>query len=70
MRKFLGAIAIIVWLVAYIAVMAVVGDRVLHEPWYIQVLFFPVAGVAWVIPIKPLLRWMHARDEPKESPDV
>jgi hypothetical protein len=70
MRKFLGAAAIIVWLVAYIAVMAVVGDRVLHEPWYIQVLFFPVAGVAWVIPIKPLLRWMHARDEPKESPDV
>jgi hypothetical protein len=70
MRKFLGAVAIIVWLAAYIAVMAVVGDRVLHEPWYIQVLFFPVAGIAWVIPIKPLLRWMHARDEPKESPDV
>jgi hypothetical protein len=70
MRKFLGAVAIIVWLVAYIAVMAVVGDRVLHEPWYIQVLFFPVAGIAWVIPIRPLLRWMHARDEPKESPDV
>ena len=70
MRKFLGAAAMLIWLVAYIAVMAVIGDRVVHEAWYIQVLFFPVAGIAWVIPIKPLLHWMHARDEPKESPDV
>jgi hypothetical protein len=70
MRKFLGAIAMIVWLLAYVAVAAVLGDRVLHEHWLLQVIFFPIAGLGWVVPLKPLLKWMHARDEPKESPDV
>jgi membrane protein implicated in regulation of membrane protease activity len=70
MRKFLGAFVMIAWLLAYVAVAAVVGDRVLHEPWWVQVIFFPVAGIGWVLPLKPLLKWMHARDEPKESPDV
>ena len=70
MRKFLGAFAIVAWLVVYVAGMAVVGDRVLHEPLVVQLIFFPIAGLAWVLPIKPLLRWMHAKDAPKESPDV
>ncbi len=70
MRKLLGAVAMIVWLLAYVAVAAVLGDRVLHEHWLLQVIFFPIAGLGWVVPLKPLLKWMHARDEPKESPDV
>jgi predicted membrane channel-forming protein YqfA (hemolysin III family) len=70
MRKFIGAMAILVWVTAYIAVVAVFGDRVTKEPLWIQLIFFPVAGLAWVIPIKPLLKWMHAKDAPMESPDV
>jgi hypothetical protein len=70
MRKFLGAFAIVAWLVAYVAVVAVVGDRVLKEHLVVQLIFFPIAGLAWVLPLKPLLKWMHAKDEPKESPDV
>ncbi|HEV7690361.1 MAG TPA: DUF2842 domain-containing protein [Hyphomonadaceae bacterium] len=70
MRKFIGAVTILVWVVAYIAVVAVIGDRVTKEPIWIQLLFFPIAGLAWVLPIKPLLKWMHAKDAPLESPDV
>ena len=70
MRKLLGAFLIVAWLVAYVTVMAVVGDRVLHEHLVVQLIFFPIAGLAWVLPIKPLLKWMHAKDAPKESPDV
>ncbi len=70
MRKLLGAFLIVAWLVAYVAVMAVIGDRVLHEHLVVQLIFFPIAGLAWVLPIKPLLKWMHAKDPPKESPDV
>ena len=70
MRKFFGAFLLIVWLLAYVAVVAVVGDRVVHEALWVQVIFFPVAGIGWVLPLKPLLKWMHAKDAPKESPDV
>jgi hypothetical protein len=70
MRKPLGAVIIVVWLVAYVAVAAVIGDRIASEHWFWKVLYFPIAGLAWVVPLKPLLRWMHAKDAPKESPDV
>lgn len=70
MRKLIGSFAIGVWLLAYVAIVAVVGDRVLKESIWIQIIFFPIAGLAWVLPLRPLLRWMHAKDAPKESPDV
>lgn len=70
MRKFIGAFLIVAWLVAYVAVVAVVGDRVLKEHLIVQIIFFPIAGLAWVLPLKPLLKWMHAKDAPNESPDV
>ena len=70
MRKFIGAVLIVAWLIAYVAVAAVVGDRVLKEALFVQIIFFPIAGLAWVLPLKPLLKWMHAKDAPKESPDV
>jgi hypothetical protein len=70
MRKIVGAIVLVTWLVAYVAVAAVIGDRIAHEHWAWKVLYFPIAGLAWILPLKPLLRWMHAKDAPKESPDV
>lgn len=70
MRKPLGALIIVVWIVAYVAVAAVIGDRIASEHWFWKVLYFPIAGLAWILPLRPLLRWMHAKDAPKESPDV
>ena len=59
MRKFLGAIVLLTWLVAYVAVAAVIGDRIALEHWAWKVLYFPIAGLAWILPLKPLLRWME-----------
>ncbi len=70
MRKIVGAFVLVAWMVAYIAVAAVVGDRIASEHWGWKLLYFPIVGLAWVLPLKPLLKWMHAKDEPHESPDV
>ncbi len=70
MRKLVGSLLLLAWLVAYIAVAAVIGDRISSEHWAWKLLYFPIAGIAWVIPLKPLLRWIHSKDQPKESPDV
>jgi hypothetical protein len=70
MRKLVGSLLLLAWLVAYIAVAAVIGDRIAGEHWAWKVLYFPIAGIAWVLPLKPLIRWIHSKDEPKESPDV
>jgi len=46
---------IIVWAVLVASLSAHVGR--LH--WALQALFYTVAGTAWVLPLKPLLRWME-----------
>jgi len=70
MRKLVGSLLLLAWLVAYVAVAAVIGDRIAGEHWAWKVLYFPIAGIAWVLPLKPLIRWIHSKDEPRESPDV
>jgi membrane protein implicated in regulation of membrane protease activity len=70
MRKMIGAVLMVVWIVGYVAVAALVGDRVSTAHWVWQLVYFPIAGLAWILPLKPLLRWMHAKDAPKETPDV
>jgi hypothetical protein len=69
-RKLIGALAILVWMIGYIAVAVVIGDRVSSEHWIWKAIYFPIAGVLWVFPLKPLLGWMHAKDPPAESPDI
>lgn len=70
MRKMIGSLILLVWMLAYIGVAAVVGDRVAQEHWGWKLLYFPVVGLAWVLPLKPLLRWMHANDIRRDSPDI
>jgi len=70
LRKAIGALAILSFMLMYIAVAAVVGDRVSKEHWLIQLIFFPIAGLLWIAPLRPLLKWIHAKDGPSESPDV
>ena len=28
-------------------------------PWPLEALFYVIAGTVWVLPLKPLLRWME-----------
>jgi drug/metabolite transporter (DMT)-like permease len=70
LRKAIGALAILAFMAMYIAVAAVVGERVSKEHWLVQVIFFPIAGLLWILPLRPLLNWIHAKDGPSESPDV
>ena len=40
---------------------AVVSASALIEglPWPIHALYYVVAGIVWIAPLKPLLRWME-----------
>ncbi len=70
MRKLVGSLILLVWMVSYVAVAAVIGDRIAQEHWVWKLLYFPIVGVGWVLPLRPLIRWMHAKDAPRESADV
>nr|WP_294167446.1 DUF2842 domain-containing protein [uncultured Sphingomonas sp.] len=39
-------------------------------PWAVQALFYTVAGIVWILPLKPILRWSETgrwRGEPPHT---
>lgn len=57
LRKLVGMIGILVFLAAYVAGVATLGDRV-PKQWAAQLAFYGLAGVLWGAPILPLITWM------------
>lgn len=62
-RKLVGTIVMIVFVLAYIMVVLAIAPRILATtPGHWQWLFYIVAGMAWILPLMPLIRWMERRD--------
>ena len=58
-RKPAGIFAILVLIAAWATLVASLAGTVSGWPWPAQALFYLIAGLAWVLPLKPLLRWME-----------
>ena len=64
LRTFLGTIVILVFVLAYaVAAMALAESRIQGAPKLVQTIAYLVLGIAWVLPLLPLIRWMEG---PKE----
>jgi len=65
-RKFVGGVAMLVFVMVYALVaMALADSRPMHEaPSYVRTLLYIVLGLAWVLPLMPLISWME-RPRPK-----
>jgi hypothetical protein len=64
-KKLIGAIAMLFWLVIYALFATGVAVRVLpHAAWYVSLLFYACAGTLWIVPIGLMLPWMYR--EPRQ----
>lgn len=52
---FLILLLILVWAVLVVSA----ADLLAGLPWPVHAFYFTVAGIAWILPLKPLLRWME-----------
>lgn len=53
-------ILLILLLIAAWSVLVVSASALLRGlPWPVHLAYYLVAGIAWILPLKPLLRWMH-----------
>jgi Protein of unknown function (DUF2842) len=59
-RKAIGCLAILVWLTAWIVGAVMIGERLHGLPAIAPLLFYAVAGLGWVVPLRPLFKWMNA----------
>ena len=65
LRKLLGTIVLVVFVAFYsLAAMTVAAAKLPGTSTFVQLVFFLVAGLAWVIPAAPLVSWMQKPDRP------
>jgi len=53
----LAALAIFVFVIGWIAGATVLADYVRPLHWTIQAIYYPIAGFAWVFPVRWLMLW-------------
>ena len=58
-RSPVGAFAIIGWIVVWVVLVASLSGLVGGWPVLAQALFYLVAGIAWIAPLKPILQWIE-----------
>ena len=58
-RKPVGILAIILGLIVYGGLVAGLADRLSALPQWLQAVIYLILGVAWLLPLRPLLVWMN-----------
>ena len=59
-RKALGCFVLLAYLALYAALAATLGAYILaHAPHWAALIYYVVAGIIWVLPLKPLFAWMN-----------
>jgi len=62
-RKLIGTGLILLFVMIYGPVaMALAESRILETPKLVQALLYMVLGLAWVLPVMPLIKWMERPD--------
>jgi hypothetical protein len=57
-RKAIGSLVIVAFLLLYITVAASIGGR-MPDQWAVRLAFYLVAGTGWSLPLIPLVIWMN-----------
>ena len=67
-RRAAGIAAILLLIVVWAILVASLSALVGRWPILLQALFYLVAGIAWIAPLKPLLRWSQT-GQWRQGPD-
>ncbi|MET3892749.1 putative membrane channel-forming protein YqfA (hemolysin III family) [Bosea sp. OAE506] len=63
-RKLIGTVVIIVFVCVYALVaMALAQGRITEAPKVVQTIAYVALGLAWVLPLLPLIKWMERKDD-------
>ena len=63
-RKFIGTAVMLVFVGVYavVAMLVAQADLVHQAPGWAQGVFYAVVGLAWILPLMPLIAWMEKPD--------
>lgn len=58
-RQPFGILLILALIAAWSVLVVTASSLITGLPWPVHMLYYVVAGIAWILPLKPLLRWME-----------
>jgi hypothetical protein len=63
-RKLIGAVLMFALVTAWaLLAMALAQSALTSVNYWVAALYYAVAGLGWVLPAMPLIRWMHRSDD-------
>ena len=67
-RKLIGAVLLFVLAIVWsLLAMALAQSMLTDINYWVAALFYMVAGLGWVLPAMPLVRWMLRPDKPRRA---
>lgn len=66
-RKPIAMLMMLAYLVLYVVAIGSLSGPVGTLPVWVQMPFYILAGVLWILPLKPLFAWMNAVEPPEED---
>jgi hypothetical protein len=58
-RKPAGILLILLLILLWAILVATLADFLAGAPWPLLACYYIVAGIVWILPLKPLLRWIE-----------
>ena len=58
LKKFIGMILLVTLVIVYALVAMAVGANFAHSSTLVQLLYFGLSGVLWIVPAMVIIRWM------------
>lgn len=69
LKKLLALLVLLPGMLLYIGIVVTLADR-LPKFWLAQLLYFIIAGIAWALPVMPLMTWMEKDPSSRRDGDA
>lgn len=66
-RKPIAMLIMLAYLALWVWGAASVGAAIDGAPAWAELIYYVAAGTLWVLPLRPLFRWMNAAQPPEEE---
>jgi hypothetical protein len=67
MRKIIASLALLAWIAIWVFGVASLSACITAAPRWLQLVFYGVAGLGWVVPLKTLFAWMNGGPREEEE---
>ena len=67
LRKIVTGLVLLAFMALWIFAAGTIGTHMTGLNGFVQLAFYIFSGIAWVFPLRPLLRWMNSRDTPPDQ---